>query len=117
MSSIEYYDSVQAFLSKFPDPRNASGRSTADFYRLFLVPGMGHCGGGAGPNSFDAFSALESWVEKGTPPAQLIGTGTVAGDSTRKMTRPICAYPEVARYKGTGDANDAASFVCAAPAK
>ena len=117
MSSIEYYDSVQTFLSKFPDPRNASGRSTADFYRLFLVPGMGHCGGGAGPNSFEAFSALESWVEKGDAPAQLIGTGTVAGDSTRKMTRPICAYPEVARYKGTGDANDAANFVCAAPAK
>jgi feruloyl esterase len=116
-SSIEYYDSVQTFLSKFPDARSAASRPIADFYRLFMVPGMGHCGGGAGPNSFDAFSALESWVEKGTAPAQLIGTGTVAGDSTKKMTRPICAYPEIARYKGTGDPNDAANFMCVAPSR
>ena len=60
VSSIEYYDSVQTFLSKFPDARSAAGRPIADFYRLFMVPGMGHCGGGAGPNSFDAFSALET---------------------------------------------------------
>ena len=73
---------------------------------------MGHCGGGMGPNNFDSFTPLESWVEKGIAPAQLIGTGTVAGDSTRTMTRPICAYPNVAQYKGTGDPNDAANFVC-----
>ena len=56
-----------------------------------------------GPNNFDAFTPLESWVEKAVAPEQLIGTGTVAGDSTRKMTRPICAYPNVAQYRGTGD--------------
>jgi feruloyl esterase len=115
VSSIEYYDSVQTFLSKFPDARSSSSRPISDFYRLFMVPGMGHCGGGNGPNNFDAFSALESWVEKGMPPAQLTGTGTVVGDSTKKMTRSICAYPDIAKYKGTGDSNEAANFVCASP--
>lgn len=109
LSSIEYYDSVQTFLSRFPDPRNVA---RSDFYRLFMVPGMGHCGGGLGPNSFDAFTPLESWVEQGIAPAQLIGTGTVVGESARRMTRPICAYPSVAQYKGAGDPNDAASFAC-----
>jgi feruloyl esterase len=117
LSSIDYYQSVETFLSKFPDARSATGRSTNDFYRLFMVPGMGHCGGGMGPNNFDPFTPLESWVEKGIAPAQLIGTGTVAGDSTRKMTRPICAYPNVAQYKGTGDPNDAANFACTSSAR
>ena len=117
VGSVEYYDSVKTFLSRFPDARSASGRTVPDFYRLFMVPGMGHCGGGAGPNSFDAFSALETWVEKGIAPTQLIGSGTVAGDSTRKMTRPICAYPDVAQYKGAGDPNDAANFICATPSR
>jgi feruloyl esterase len=112
LSSIDYYDTVQTFLSTFPDARNAAGHSTSDFYRLFMVPGMGHCGGGLGPNDFDAFTPLESWVEKGIAPTQLIGAGTVAGDPTRKMTRPICAYPNTAQYNGTGDPNDAASFAC-----
>jgi feruloyl esterase len=115
LNSIDYYESVQTFLAKFPDARSASGRSTSDFYRLFMVPGMGHCGGGMGPNTFDAFTPLESWVEKGIAPAQLIGTGTVAGDSSRKITRSICAYPNVSQYRGTGDPNDAANFVCMSP--
>jgi feruloyl esterase len=113
INSIEYYNSVQAFLSKFPDPRSAAAGSVSDFYRLFMVPGMGHCGGGAGPNSFDAFSALETWVERGVAPAQMVGTGPIPGDPSKKMTRPLCLYPSVARYKGTGDPNDAANFSCA----
>ena len=117
MSSIEYYDTVQTFFSRFPDARIVSSRPIAEFYRLFLVPGMGHCGGGNGPSNFDAFSALESWVEKGVAPSQLIGTGTVVGDSTKKMARPICAYPEIAQFKGTGDPNEAANFVCAPPSR
>src|SRR4029453_13488493 len=113
VGSVEYYDSVKTFLSRFPDARSASGRSVSDFYRLFMVPGMGHCGGGAGPNSFDAFSALETWVERGIAPAQMVGTGPIPGDPSKKMTRPLCLYPSVARYKGTGDPNDAANFSCA----
>jgi feruloyl esterase len=114
INSIDYYKSVEVFLSKFPDPRSAPDRPTTDFYRLFMVPGMGHCGGGVGPNSFDAFSALETWVEKGIAPEQIIGTGPVPGDPSKKMTRPLCPYPNVARYKGIGEPNDAANFVCAA---
>src|SRR5262249_24564178 len=114
INSIDYYKSVEAFLSKFQDPRSAADRPTSDFYRLFMVPGMGHCGGGGGPNSFDAFSALETWVEKGIAPEQIIGTGPVPGDPSQKMTRPLCPYPNVARYKGLGDPNDAVNFVCAA---
>jgi feruloyl esterase len=119
LASIEYYDAVRALTS--PD----------DFYRLFLVPGMGHCGGVAGPAYFgnvglgdpvegrdperDVFSALERWVEQGVPPDHLIGTGTVTPDSNTRLTRPICAYPAVARYKGSGDANEATNFVCGPP--
>src|SRR2546425_1240627 len=73
LGSIEYDDAVQAFLPKFPDGRSATAGAVTDFYRLFMVPGMGHCGGGAGPNTFDAFSALEAWVEKGVAPEQIIG--------------------------------------------
>jgi len=92
---------------------------------------MGHCGGGLGPNSFgnggiasvpantdperDILSALERWVEKGVAPDRLIGRGTVVGDSSKLMTRPLCPYPQVARYLGTGDTNDATSFACEAP--
>jgi feruloyl esterase len=129
-SSIEYYESVRTFLSKYPDARTQGSRPTEDFYRLFLVPGMAHCGGGIGPNRFgngpsvsridpesDAFSALERWVERGIAPDQIIGTGTVADDPSKTLTRPLCPYPNVARYRGSGDINDAASFACVAPAR
>ena len=127
-SSIEYYESVKAFLSKYPDPRTPAPSAVDDFYRLFLVPGMAHCGGGAGPNSFgngvggaaairdadhDIFTALERWVEQGAAPPRVIGTGRATDDPAKPMTRPLCPYPQVARYRGTGDVNDAASFSCA----
>jgi feruloyl esterase len=125
LSSIAYYDSVRAFLDKFPDARHQASGSTQEFYRLFMVPGMGHCGGGVGANSFgngaspqkdadhDVFSALERWVETGVAPDKIVATGTVVGDTNRVLTRPLCPYPQVARYNGTGDPNDAASFACA----
>ena len=131
INSIEYYESVRAFLDAYPDPRSDSSKTEGDFYRLFMVPGMGHCGGGMGPNSFgnggiapvpantdperDILSALERWVEKGAAPDRLIGRGTVVGDSSKVMTRPLCPYPQAARYLGTGDTNNATSFVCSAP--
>jgi hypothetical protein len=131
LSSIEYYESVRSFLGKYQDPRSDSSKPVQDFYRLFMVPGMGHCGGGLGPNSFgnagrgpapgttdperDIVSALDRWVEKGVSPDHIIGSGTVAGDSSKKMTRPLCPYPQVAQYKGTGDSNDASSFACKEP--
>jgi feruloyl esterase len=125
--SIEYYEQVRSFLSKYPDARSRGG-AVPDFYRLFMVPGMGHCGGGIGPNSFgndrnrfggdperDVITALDRWVEKGVAPERLIGTGNVSGDPATTMTRPLCPYPQVARYNGSGDSNQAASFTCTQP--
>ncbi len=83
---------------------------TRDFYRLFMAPGMGHCSGGPGPNQFDAITALEQWVEKGVAPDKLMATHSTAGKVDR--TRPLCPYPQVARYNGKGSIDEAASFAC-----
>jgi hypothetical protein len=86
---------------------------TQDWYRLFMVPGKGHCGGGEGPNSVDMLSALEQWVEKGQAPGQIVASHGTAGKVDR--TRPLCPYPQMARYTGTGSIDDAANFVCRMP--
>jgi feruloyl esterase len=117
LSSIEYFETVKSFLEKYPDARRNAPSPVNDFYRLFMVPGMGHCGGGTGPNNFDAFAALEQWVEKNTAPDKIIGSGSVAGDASKTLTRPLCVYPQTARYKGTGDINNAANFVCASASR
>jgi feruloyl esterase len=127
VSSINYYESVKTFLTTYPDPRSGSPEAIQDFYRLFMVPGMGHCAGGYGPNNFgntltpvqqdaenDVLTALETWVEKGTAPARMIGTGKTR-DGSKALTRPLCPYPQVATYDGKGDPNSAASFTCVAP--
>jgi feruloyl esterase len=131
-SSIEYYDAVRSFMSNAPDPRSTS-KTVEDFYRLFMVPGMAHCGGGVGPVRFgndantagtssidperDMFAALERWVEQGVAPDRLIGSGPAPLDPTKTMTRPLCPYPQQATYKGSGDTNDAANFACALPSR
>ncbi|HET9215488.1 MAG TPA: tannase/feruloyl esterase family alpha/beta hydrolase [Terriglobia bacterium] len=97
--TIIYYNSVLAKM----------GRSQDNWMRLFMVPGMGHCSGGAGPNQINWMSALETWREKGEAPAFIIGSGNNGGTP---MTRPLCPHPQVATYKGSGDVNDAANFVC-----
>lgn len=107
----------------------AALRRTQDFYRLFLVPGMGHCSSGPGPNQFgnvvpspvpadpehNALLALQQWVEQGTAPTRITATKYVNDQPTGgvQATRPLCAFPQVARYRGQGDINDSASFVCA----
>ena len=87
---------------------------TREFYRFFLAPGMGHCGGGPGPNQFDHLTALEQWVEKGVAPDKMIASHAVNGKVDR--TRPLCPYPQVARWKGTGTTDDAANFACVSEA-
>jgi feruloyl esterase len=105
-NSIAYYESVSAL--------QGGEKPTKDFFRLFMAPGMMHCGGGYGPNTFDALTALENWIEKEQPPASI--TASHAGpDGRTDRTRPLCAYPQVELYKGTGDINDAASFTCGNP--
>ena len=82
----------------------------ADDVRLFLVPGMGHCGGGNGPNQFDKLTTLNTWVESGKAPDQIVMSKVSGGKVER--TRPTCAYPAVATYKGTGSEDEADSYVC-----
>jgi len=121
LNSIDYYHSVVS----------AMGRENTDaFARLYMAPGMQHCGGGPGPDSFgqegptpmapDAGHSLqlsiERWVEKGTAPSAIIATKYVGHGASEdvQMTRPLCAYPQIAKYNGSGDPNDAGSFVCVA---
>jgi len=131
-TSIDYYESVvaaQGQEERGDDDKGRALKKIQDFYRLFMVPGMVHCNGGPGPNSFgnaqippppvedadhDAMLALIQWVEQGIPPDRIIATHYVNHDSTQgiDMQRPLCPYPEVARYTGNGDTTDAANFVC-----
>lgn len=103
-NSIQYYASVAEKVGE---------EKAADSIRLFLVPGMGHCRGGDGPDSFDALSVLKTWVQTGNAPEQMTAAKVRGGVTER--TRPLCAYPNVAKYKGTGNTDQASSFVCAAP--
>ncbi len=107
-NSINYYESV---LSLF----GGNIAEVQSFYRLFMAPGMTHCSGGPGPNTFDTQAALEEWVEKGKAPDQIIATRSIGGVVDR--SRPLCPYPQVAAYKGKGDTNDAVNFSCAVPSK
>ena len=99
----EYYERVLATM----------GGSTGDFFRLFMVPGMFHCGGGVGTSQFDATTPLLEWVEAAKAPARIEAARVVQGKVVR--TRPLCAYPEVAKYKGSGSIDDAANFSCGKP--
>ena len=96
-----------------------SGQNLDDFYRLFMVPGMNHCGGGVGPDHFNALSAVVDWVEKGHSPDRIIASQfPESGDSGPPLrTRPLCPYPQVAHYGGHGSIDDAANFSCVAPDK
>jgi feruloyl esterase len=86
------------------------GKPVRDSVRAFMVPGMGHCGGGEGVNTFDLVAALDRWVETKRPPDAIPASRVVVGQVVR--TRPLCPYPQVASYKGAGDTSDAANFVC-----
>jgi feruloyl esterase len=105
-------------------------KKTGDFMRLYMVPGMEHCAGGPGPSSFGqlglttatgseygVYTALEQWVEKSIPPTEVVATKYSGEGPAKKakMTRPLCAYPQIAKYNGAGDTNDSASFVCSSP--
>ena len=87
---------------------------TQRFARLFVVPGMNHCGGGPATSQFDAFSAVVNWVENGAAPDSLLGTAP-ADTPWPGRTRPLCAYPAQARYVGQGSIESASSFVCVSP--
>ncbi|HEY7171765.1 MAG TPA: tannase/feruloyl esterase family alpha/beta hydrolase [Vicinamibacterales bacterium] len=106
IDSIDYYRRVFATLPR----KEPHGLVVNNAIRLFLVPGMGHCGGGPGPTTFDGLGALQEWVEKGSAPPFILGAHVDGGKAT--MTRPLCPYPKEAVFAGQGDTNDAANFTC-----
>jgi feruloyl esterase len=101
-NSIDYHESVRAFFGPQTD--------VDGFYRLFMAPGLAHCGGGTGPTTVDMQTALEQWVERGAAPDRMVAARLVNGVADR--LRPLCPYPQIATYGGRGDTNDAASFAC-----
>jgi hypothetical protein len=121
LNTINYYNDVITRMR---------GQEPQAFVRLYMVAGMQHCGGGPGPDSFgmgggakdaqhNVGLALEQWVEKGIAPGSIVATKYEDGDPAKgaKMTRPLCPYPQTAKYKGKGDTNDASNFVCIAESK
>jgi hypothetical protein len=103
MMGVEYYERVRA----------AMGPQTPEFFRVFMMPGVFHCNGGVGPDRVDTISPLVAWVERGVAPDRLTAAQQVGEKVSR--TRPLCVYPQVARYRGQGSVDAADSFVCAEP--
>jgi feruloyl esterase len=103
-NSVNYYNSVVKTLGK---------SAVEDDIRLFMVPGMGHCGGGDGTSTFNLMAALTQWVEQGHAPGSIPASRVRNGQTDR--TRPLCAFPQVAKYDGSGSTDDAANFNCGLP--
>ena len=103
MMGVNYYERAVA----------TNGAETPDFFRLFMVPGMAHCGGGTGPDRHDAVTAIIDWVENGQAPSSIIASKVTDDQVVR--TRPLCPYPQVARYTGTGSIDEAINFRCVVP--
>jgi feruloyl esterase len=102
LNATTYYDQVV---------KTSGGTSKINpNYRLFMAPGMAHCAGGEGPNDFDKVVPLEQWVEQGKAPDQIVASHSKEGRVDR--TRPLCPYPQMATYKGSGSIDEASSFVC-----
>jgi len=100
LDTLDYYKSLA--------PANGGAEKVAEWSRMFLVPGMGHCGGGPALDQFDMLDAVVNWVEKGSAPESVIATGRAFPG----RSRPLCAYPKHAQYTGDGDTNDARNFSC-----
>ena len=117
---------AEGTIQYFENVRETMGADEVDqFARLFMVPAMGHCFGGPGPNAFDSLAVLDAWVESGSAPDRIVAS-KYANDLAPLLnmptgpalsTRPLCAYPAVARWKGDGSTNDEANFVCIVPPK
>jgi len=100
---VDYFESVTGKL----------GPGTQDFFRLFMQPGVFHCGGGVGAGSFEPLLVVMDWVEQGKAPDRITGSRTVDGKIVR--TRPLCPYPQTARYSGSGSIDEEKNFRCVLP--
>jgi feruloyl esterase len=109
--------SVRGTIEWYTKLRANNGGYVNDFARFYPVPGMAHCGGGPATDRFDAFGALVAWVEEGAAPGDLLAEARadnteLPADWSKTRSRPLCDWPEVARYRGAGDLESAASFIC-----
>jgi feruloyl esterase len=95
--------------------KTVGGGSPDDWMRLFLLSGVAHCGGGVGPDQADFLGAMERWREQGAAPGQITATRNTGRSGLTPMSRPLCPYPQVAKYKGTGSTDEAGNFTCSAP--
>ena len=100
LDTLAYYRSLAA--------SNGGANQVATWSRMFLVPGMAHCGGGPSLDHFDMLTPVMNWVEKGRAPEAIVATGKAFPG----RSRPLCAYPKHAQYKGSGDTEDARNFTC-----
>jgi feruloyl esterase len=105
-STLDYYASLRAFFDRHPD----GSRRVGQFFRMFFVPGMGHCSGGAGTDQFDMLTPLVRWVEHHRRPDRIPAAHVTNGVVDR--TRPLCVYPSEAIYRGSGSTNDQRNFRC-----
>ncbi|HET9218690.1 MAG TPA: tannase/feruloyl esterase family alpha/beta hydrolase [Terriglobia bacterium] len=103
LAGVQYYEEAM----------KRNGTDTKDFFRLFMIPGMAHCSGGTGPDRHDPMTAIINWVEKGIAPDSITASRVVNNQVVR--TRPLCPYPQMARYQGNGSIDDAANFRCVMP--
>jgi feruloyl esterase len=119
-SSINYFNALvgndsHGFQQASFGVGNPALQRTQSYARLFMAPGLYHCSGGPGPNAFDALTPLVTWVETGTAPETIIATKFVADiPPAVQMTRPLCVYPKVAKYNGSGSTSMAVNFTCVA---
>ena len=105
-SAINYYEAAAK--------ANGGVAKTFNELRLFMIPGGNHCGGGEGPSAFDKLDVISDWVERGKAPDEIVASH-VAQDGHVDRTRPLCPYPQVAKYKGSGSIDEAQNFTCAKP--
>ena len=114
-NSLRFHGALMPTLS----PQQAAGQ-----YRLFMVPGMDHCGGGEGASQFDTLGTIDEWATSGEAPDRILATrptaaggppGAPAGPPREPLARPLCSYPQYARYNGVGDPKEANSFTCVGP--
>ena len=104
LGTIDYYEAVEA-----------EDANVRDYARLFMLPGVLHCGGGPGPSQVDWLEAIRAWVEEGQAPERLVAHKVADDGQEVVMTRPVCSYPQVAVYDGAGNPDDAQSFNCQLP--
>ena len=112
LRTVAYYERVTAFMGRHFGPHWFADKNTERFFKLYMVPGMAHCGGGTGHSSVDWLTPLVNWVEHGVAPDAIVGARASDGS-----TRPHCPYPEVAVYKGSGSTGAAENFECRKPSK